>query len=275
MNRPANSKAPLLQERHVPESISTHTVHSLWNLNMKASNLARPCRHGIGSHALLVLLAFMVAAPSASAQGTLLFDTMAVDARVWHPERCEPVTGEEFVAQLYVEEQGPVGVPLPFGSGSEAGYVLGGEVVVPSVAPGNLVTVVMRIWEPGFDSYEEAVAAGSAHGLTNPVTVLLGEPGAPTTLFGLEALWGACPSEVTLRMELGESEVSLVWEMQGFPSGYIVVPQEAEHPTGPWSDVEGWWNPVNGRVNPPNPLSLQKAEGVRFYRMRLTASIGP
>jgi hypothetical protein len=241
---------------------------------MKASHLAWPYPHIVGSLALIGVLTLMVVAgPSVVAQGTVLFDTRAVDARVWHPERCEPVTGEDFVAQLYVE-QGPVGVPVPFGADSEAGYVLGGEVVVPSAGPWSQVMVEMRFWEPEFDSYGEAEAAGGWHGRTGSLLVSLGEPGLPGPLLGMETVWGACPSEIALRIELGEGEASLIWEIRGFPSGYIVVPQEAEQPTGPWSDMEGWWNPVNGRANPPNPLSLQEVDGVRFYRMRLTTNIG-
>jgi hypothetical protein len=216
---------------------------------------------------------------SAFAQGTILFDTLEVGARVYDLE-CEPLSGDGFVAQLYARSEAtetfqPVGMPVPFGEGDAAGYVQGGAVVVPFVPSFIFAEVMMRVWESQFPTYEQALTSGlSMVGQTTVLSIGLGTEDQPAMLFGMETLWGGCPSHVVLKVARGDSSVELTWSMQGFPSFYLVVPQEADTPLGSWGDIDGPWNQEAGRINPPNPIQLTIPSTTKFYRMRITTNIG-
>jgi hypothetical protein len=212
-------------------------------------------------------------------QGLILFDTHMVDARVYYPDRCEPISGgDEFLAQLYAGLetdffQEPVGIPVGFGTGAEAGYIRGGEVSIPYAPPGTAVWAEVRIWESRFGSWEDAASGGGMVGKTGLVPVLVGDS-IPGRLYGLETLWGGCPRQVVLKVARGDSSVDLTWSMQGFRSYHLVVPQEGDTPLGPWGDIDGPWNQEGGINNPPNPIQLTIPSTTKFYRMRITTNIG-
>ena len=210
----------------------------------------------------------------AQGQGTVLFDTHSayVDARVYHPSRCEPLGGQEWAAQLYAQVQGAsfvaVGIPVAFGTASEAGYLHGGEVTVSGTAPATTAMMMVRFWQKEFATYEDAASGGGIYGQSAPVQVTLGDAN-PGRLIGLETVWGGCPSEVRLELRNGDSTVELYWSMQGFASEYVVVPQEADRPLGTWRDIDAPWQPEFGSAYSPNPFSLPKTNALTFYRVRV------
>jgi hypothetical protein len=134
---------------------------------------------------LLVTLAAVLVSVSTFGQGTILFNnrvTGQVDAPVNRADGTGAGAGVN--AQLFLVTGGSTYTALSpattFRSSSAAAafYVTqpAGPVIVPTVAPGQQATVVMRAWEgPVGSSYDTAVLKGQS----NPITITLG--GVPST----------------------------------------------------------------------------------------------
>jgi hypothetical protein len=93
------------------------------------------------------------------------------------------VEGPNFVGQLLFSDAmdgsyTPVGVPVEFGTGNKAGYILTGGAVDFGVAAGD-VWVVMKAWDTTNPTTE---------GMSNPFMIgLKALPDAPANLVGLES----------------------------------------------------------------------------------------
>ena len=107
-----------------------------------------------------------------------------IDAPVFEADGVTRLAGPAYLAQLYAgpspDTLAPVGWAVPFRTGTSAGYVEGGVVVITSVAPGAVAYVQMRAWEsargPDFDS---AWRAGGAVGASAVLSLTTGGAGAP------------------------------------------------------------------------------------------------
>lgn len=128
---------------------------------------------------------------SVSASGTRMINFnnrvpgASVDAPVFGEDGVTRLTGTAYLAQLYAgpaaEALAPVGWAVPFLTGEYAGYVAGGSVVVvPTVAPGAVAIVQMRVWESARgSSFESTLRTGSRVGTSAVLRIPTGGAGAP------------------------------------------------------------------------------------------------
>ncbi|MBM3879649.1 MAG: hypothetical protein FJ387_07995, partial [Verrucomicrobia bacterium] len=126
--------------------------------------------------------------------GTVNFNNRVIadgiDAPVYDEDGVTRLSGAAYLAQLYAGPPGAalaaVGTPVPFRTGTAAGYVSSGvdsSVNIPTVLAGDWATVEMRVWESAAGpTYETAVASGGKHGVSNRLQLRTGGAGAPPTL---------------------------------------------------------------------------------------------
>jgi len=77
----------------------------------------------------------------------------------------------------------PVAMPLPFLTGSAAGYWLSGKVSIPTVSPGELAYLQILAWETAAgSSFEEAQNSGGKRGMSKVLGVITGGSGVPPRL---------------------------------------------------------------------------------------------
>lgn len=122
------------------------------------------------------------------AGGTVNFNNhvelAGINAPVFDADGATRLAGPAYLAQLYAgpapDQLAPVGAAVPFRTGTGAGYVEGGVVVITTVAPGTVAHVQMRVWEsargPDFDS---ALRAGGAVGASAVLQIATGGAGNP------------------------------------------------------------------------------------------------
>ena len=119
-----------------------------------------------------------------------------VDAPVFEADGTTPLAGPAYLAQLHAgptpDALEPVGAAVPFRTGAGAGYITGGVVVIPGVAPGAQAYVQMRVWESARGpDYYSALRAGSKTGVSNVLPLVTGGAGSPPSfpadLVGLES----------------------------------------------------------------------------------------
>lgn len=161
------------------------------------------------------ILACGVAATVSLGQGTVFFTNRAgtaeppLDAPFIDCDGVTKLAGPDWLAQLYAGPTGtaesllePVGVPVEFRSGSQAGYFNGDIVAIPSVPPGAPAVAQVRVWEAAAGPrYEAAMAACKKYYRSEPLLVrATGGSSAPSTppayLAGLHSFvpLGGCPS---------------------------------------------------------------------------------
>ncbi len=134
-------------------------------------------------------------APGAQAQGTVNFSNRfiadSIDAPVTDTDGVTRLSGDAFLAQLYAGPSSaslaPVGPPIPFRTGTAAGYI---DVVnhdsmrfIPTVAPGAKASVQMRVWAKAQGTtYEQALAKAGKTGASAILTLTTGGAGSPPSL---------------------------------------------------------------------------------------------
>lgn len=164
---------------------------------------------------LLLASAFVAAAATAMAQGTVNFSNFAtasgVNAPVFAPGGVTKI-GSAYLGQLYAgptaDSLAPVGVATAFkdSAGVGTGYVIGGTVTIASVTAGNNAFIQLRAWEAaGGTSYEAAQAAGKQFGSSTTLTIATGgggsPPAVPAPLTGLQSFsLQAIPEPSTLAL---------------------------------------------------------------------------
>jgi NOL1/NOP2/fmu family ribosome biogenesis protein len=164
-----------------------------------------------------VALAFVtVLLPLASAQGqgTINFSNRVlgggVNAPVFDVDGVTKLDGGAFVAQLYAgasaDNLSPIGGAVSFFSGAGAGHFSGGTRIIPTVTPGGVAIVQVRVWASAWGStYEAAWAAGGDTGVSEMFEVVTGGDGAPPSvpanLVGLKSfqLVAATPPTIPLQ----------------------------------------------------------------------------
>lgn len=132
--------------------------------------------------------------------GTVYFNNRViaagVDAPVFEADGTTPLAGPAYLAQLYAgptpDTLEPVGAAVSFRTGAGAGYITGGVVVIPGVAPGAQAYVQMRVWESARGpDYPSALRAGGKTGVSNVLPLVTGGAGSPPSfpadLVGLES----------------------------------------------------------------------------------------
>ncbi len=132
--------------------------------------------------------------------GTVLFANLnaglGLDARVFDQDGTTPVTGPAVVAQLYggpsADALLPVGQPVPFRTGDAAGYIVGVERSIPTVAKGGAAFIQFRAWLPAQGAtYEDAVQAGGRVGSSDVLRVVTGNAGSPPSLPPFPVGWNS------------------------------------------------------------------------------------
>jgi hypothetical protein len=113
-----------------------------------------------------------------------------LDAPVFDASGVTRLSGADYVAQLYGgatrEDLEPVGDPVPFGTGDDAGYWLAGEEfwrILPELAGGARAFVQVRVWEVAKgETYEKAKEAGGRVGASEILEIETGGGGSPPSL---------------------------------------------------------------------------------------------
>lgn len=156
----------------------------------------------------------------AGAQGYVFFNTATVDAKFYNVDKTTPLSGYDYLAQLYSADGSCTdssiltakGNPVNFRSGVNAGYVMTsgvnslGQTISSSVevssTPG-LVTLQVRFWEGGtIPSYEQAVISGQPTGESTLFTLISsGPPSVPPNLVGLQSTLVLIPEPSTIALE--------------------------------------------------------------------------
>jgi len=165
----------------------------------------------------LIILSSMLVAVGAFAQGTVNFAarvTGVYDAPVFLDTVGGPnkASGAAYMAQLYAGPSASalaaIGSPVPFLTGTGAGYWRSAALAIPSVAPGGTASVQIRAWAASAGAtYEAALASGSGFGTSTPIlSVVTGgagsPPSLPTDLAGLSsfAITGVVPEPSVLAL---------------------------------------------------------------------------
>jgi hypothetical protein len=133
-----------------------------------------------------------------------LLSTPPVDAKVFRPDGT-PLAGADYWAQAYVgtslDSLAPVGSPVNFRTGSNAGYIVS-QVVTTPFPGGTTVFVEMRAWEAGVNSYEAAIAGGKLYGKSDPIQLTVAEaPNPPPDMIGLKS-FSLVPEPSTMALGL-------------------------------------------------------------------------
>jgi hypothetical protein len=119
-----------------------------------------------------------------------------VDAPVFGYDGVTPLAGGAYLAQLYAgpiasseSSLSPIVEPVPFRTGTGAGYWVDRLVEVPGVFAGETATVQVRVWEAVAGSFEGALAGAGLHGTSRLLEIELGydQFGLPPPLWGLES----------------------------------------------------------------------------------------
>jgi len=135
----------------------------------------------------------MLVAVGAFAQGTVNFAakvTGVYDAPVFIDSVTTGAraTGPAYMAQLYAGPVGgtlaAIGSPVPFLTGTGAGYWRSASLAIGTVAPGATASVQIRAWASAAGaSYEAALAANGATGQSTPIlSIVTGGAGSPPSL---------------------------------------------------------------------------------------------
>lgn len=165
---------------------------------------------------LLLIAACIVATVGALAQGTVNFVNKVaggvLDAPVFNTDGTTKLSGADYLAQLYAGTTAgsltAVGSAAPFKAN---GYFNAGAVVVPGIAGAATAILQVRAWAAADGAtYEAAVAAGKAAGMSETFGVALGNPGgAPPTVpadmvglksFSLSGGGGPIPEPTTIAL---------------------------------------------------------------------------
>lgn len=170
----------------------------------------------------IVTMALVGVATVSYGQGTVNFETANIGpgARIMQPDKTTPAWGTGWFAQLYAAPTAnaaasalqKVGIPVNLRGASAASTVAGyvqtfgqtskgadvDPVVVVTPTAGGPATVQLRAWNAGFDTWEAAMAAGTAAtpsptaqwGESAPIQIAVtggggSPPGLPADLTGL------------------------------------------------------------------------------------------
>lgn len=137
---------------------------------------------------LLLASAFVAAAATAMAQGTVKFSNYStvdgINAPVFAPGGVK--LGSAYLGQLYAgptaDSLTPVGIGTGFkdAAGVGSGYIIGGTATIGNVAPGATAFIQLRAWEAaGGTSYEAAQASGKMFGSSTTLQIVTGGGGSP------------------------------------------------------------------------------------------------
>ncbi|MHB8524113.1 MAG: immunoglobulin domain-containing protein, partial [Limisphaerales bacterium] len=181
------------------------------------------------------------------AGGDVVFSNIAmgINTPVFDVDGVTRLAGAGYLAQLYAgptaDSLTAVGPAVPFLTGTLAGYwsVLPGSVRnIPTVAPGTLAFVQVRVWQSGTGiTFEQASAAGSKLGESPVLSVTTGggglPPSPPSALTGLQSFTLASPPSISNQpasltvnasgtatfnvIATGAGPVSYQWEINGAP----------------------------------------------------------
>jgi len=153
----------------------------------------------------LTFLSFLLVTIGALAQGQVNFAARVVgvyDAPVY---LCgvgfgPKLEGNRYLVQLYagasLTSLAPVGDPLPFLTGADAGYWAATVVTINTVDANGVAFVQVRAWDTAFGStYEAATASnGNEFGASRPLSLYpTVAPDLPATLVGLESFTFVLP----------------------------------------------------------------------------------
>jgi hypothetical protein len=189
--------------------------------------------------------------------------------------------GTTFLAQLYA---GPTADSLQAVAGTASfafpGLFDGGNRYIPSVAPGQVASVQVRVWETAYGTtYEQARATGGRTGASAILQLTTGGGGVPPTvpaiLVGLQNFSlapGLAPSALVF---IGRSPLAFLTELKKIPSGQFqftlsgdagaIYTIEASTDLVNWTQITNVVN-SSGAVPIVDPDAANRSQ--RFYRAR-------
>jgi hypothetical protein len=154
-----------------------------------------------------------------------IYDPTNASAPVFDIDDFTPLSGSNFVAQLYAGPSlallRPVGQPTAFQSGFEAGYFYPQTITLANVPPGSNAVAQVRVWDAQFgSSYEEARVMGGKSGQSAILqTIVGGGEMPPQRLQGLESfsLQTGLPYFQTAIIQFVQRQPdnTIVWQLQG------------------------------------------------------------
>ena len=158
-----------------------------------ASHILRVVRTSV-----IVLVAGPAAVSTLCSQGWVEFANFpgGVDAPIYDVDGVTPLAGPGFLAQLYAASPGgtlqPVVSPVPFLSGTYAGYFHSTDLQVPGIPPFAPAVVQVVAWRASDGSNFEAANHPGGHiGQSLLLNLVLGDvqlpSGLPTPLYGLQS----------------------------------------------------------------------------------------
>ena len=199
------------------------------------------------------------------------FGANSVDAPVFQPDGAVPLSGSNYVAQLYagrtLDSIRPAGKPAFFQSGFSEGYFSGVQVLVPGLPVGSNAFLQVRAWDATQGrTYEEARARGAKFGKSS----IFSKTVAPNSnrLTGLRSfsLQAGLPffSAGTIRMVERLNEGEILYSLEGEPnSRYVIEKTVRDFTWTPYAIVTN----ITGTVNFTDHASSE-ANNV-FYRARI------
>jgi hypothetical protein len=225
------------------------------------------------------LPAELTSIPVAPGGGQVVFQNLLTggvgtpNAPVFDLDGTTPLSGAAFVAQLYAGPSTsllrPIGSPVPFQSGLQAGFFRGGVVAIPGVAPGTSGSFQVRVWEAATGpSYEVARASGGKVGRSGILTLTPSTPPSlPIGLAGLGSfsLGAGVPAFFVGRLDRNGDDGSgrAQWRISGRPSLRYLI--EVQRNGGVWTPLTVVSSPT-GAANFTDPES----DGTMvLYRARL------
>jgi hypothetical protein len=145
---------------------------------------------------LRILLTLTFATTALHAQGTVFFTNRStgpyVESPIYYPDGISLARAGSVYVQLWagpeVGSLAPISVPVLLGP--RDGYFYGGEVSIPTVAPGQRAWLQVLAWEVGASGLDDARTKGLLWGESNVFSLPLGGPPnlVPFPLLGLHTM---------------------------------------------------------------------------------------
>jgi len=168
--------------------------------------------------------------------GMIFLDTTTNNAPIYDVDGVTRLSGSNFLAQVYAgpgaEILRPVGAPIVFPTGANAGYLLAISRRVPDVAPNTTAYIQVRAWEAAAgSSYEAARALGGKFGFSRVAPTRTGSfvmmhsftlrAGEPFFITGLLGVGDRLPDGTQQFILTGEAGVRYLIEKLLPPNNWV------------------------------------------------------
>jgi len=165
---------------------------------------------------LLLVTVLIVASVATYAQGTLNFANfvqvappgVSVNAPIFNIDGTTRLAGSQFQAILYggpdANSLQAMGSAVGFATGTGAGYFIGGQRVVTTVAGNTMAFLQVRAWDTlAGATWDAAFASGSGYGMSPILNLTLGQaPATPPNMVGLQSFSLVVPEPSTIALAI-------------------------------------------------------------------------